>query len=260
MEQCIRRLVYTIAENNLTEGGRFNYKMAARDGSYSFDFRGTYNEVIIGKKIAYTLDDGRKTVIEFSEEDGGVKIVETFEAEEHNSLEMQRAGWQAILDNFNRYVSATTNQSPVVKAQMLIRKPIQEVFEAFVDPEITTRFWFTKSSGRLTKGKHVRWEWEMYGVWDDILVKSMEQNKRIEIESSDKTIIEWVFTSCTEAEIFVTITNTGFTGSDDEILSQAIDSMGGYTMVLCGLKALLEHNIELNLVSDKAPNAHVSGS
>ena len=244
------------AENDLKEGGRFNYKMAARDGSYSFDFSGTYNEVIIGKKIAYTLDDGRRVVIEFAEEEGCVKIVETFETEDLNSLEMQRTGWQAILDNFNKYASATQNHPPVVKAQMLIRKPIHEVFEAFVDPEITTRFWFTKSSGRLTEGKRVRWEWEMYGVWDDIFVKSMEQNKRIEIESSDKTITEWVFTSCSEAETFVTITNTGFTGTGDEIVNQAIDSMGGYTMVLCGLKALLEHNIELNLVLDRAPNAH----
>lgn len=245
------------AENDLKEGGKFNYKMAARDGSYSFDFSGIYNEVVIGKRITYTLDDGRKAVIEFIVEDGRVKIVETFESEQSNSIEMQKAGWQAILDNFSRYASATSNPAPVVKAQMLIRKPIHEVFEAFVNPKITTRFWFTKSSGRLTKGKHVRWEWEMYGVWDDIFVKDIEQNKRIEIEFSDKTIAEWIFTSHTEAETLVTITTTGFAGSGDEIVSQAIDSMGGYTMVLCGLKALLEHNIELNLVSDKAPNAHV---
>ena len=91
------------AENNLKSGGAFNYKMAARDGSHSFHFTGIYDEVIKGKKIAYTLDDGRKVVMEFTGEDGCVKIVETFEAEEEYSLEMQRAGWQAILDNFKRY-------------------------------------------------------------------------------------------------------------------------------------------------------------
>lgn len=246
------------AENDLKAGGSFNYKMAARNGSYSFDFSGTYDEVIKEKKITYILGDGRKVVVEFTEENGRVKIVETFEAEESNSLEMQRVGWQAILDNFNRYMSSTPDRTPVIKAQMLIRKPIEEVFEAFVDPEITTRFWFTKSSGKLSEGKRVRWEWEMYGVWDDILVKGIEKNKQIVIESSDKTIIEWTFTSRTEHETFVTITNTGFTGSEDEIVNQAIDSMGGFTMVLCGLKALLEHNIELNLVSDKAPDAHVT--
>jgi uncharacterized protein YndB with AHSA1/START domain len=148
------------------------------------------------------------------------------------------------------------NHIPIVKAGMLIRKPINEVFEAFVDPEITTKFWFTKSSGRLDEGKYIRWEWEMYGVWDDVFVKNMEHNKRIVLESSDKTIIEWEFTSRTENETYVTITNSGFAGNGDEIVNQAIDTMGGYTMVLCGLKAFLEYNIELNLVSDKAPDAH----
>ena len=149
------------------------------------------------------------------------------------------------------------NNIPVVKADMLIRKPIKEVFEAFVDPGITTKFWFTKSSGRLREGKYIRWDWEMYGVWDDVLVKSIEHNKRIVLESSDKTIIEWIFTSRTDNETFVTIMNLGFTGNGDEIVNQAIDAMGGYTMVLCGLKAFLEYNIELNLVSDKAPDAKV---
>lgn len=153
---------------------------------------------------------------------------------------------------------ATLNHIPIVKAEMLIRKPAKVVFEAFIDPEITTKFWFTKSSGRLEKGIHVRWEWEMYGVSDNILVKEIEPNQRILIESSDSTQVEWIFTSRTDNETFVTITNSGFTGSADDIVNQAIDSMGGYTMVLCGLKAFLEHNIILNLVGDKAPNAHVN--
>ncbi|PWA09768.1 polyketide cyclase [Pueribacillus theae] len=146
---------------------------------------------------------------------------------------------------------------PVVKTEMLIRKPVEEVFEAFIDPAITTRFWFTKSSGRLEEGRHVRWDWEMYGVSDDVYVKEIEQNKRILIESSDSTTVEWIFTPRTDTETFVTITPSGFTGNGDNIVNQAIDSMGGYTMVLCGLKALLEHNISLNLVADKAPDAHV---
>ncbi len=92
------------AENDLRAGGTFNYKMAAKDNSFSFEFSGIYDEVIFNKKIAYTLGDGRKVVIEFNEEDEGVKVVETFDAEETHSMEMQRAGWQAILDNFKRYV------------------------------------------------------------------------------------------------------------------------------------------------------------
>lgn len=128
---------------------------------------------------------------------------------------------------------ATLNHIPVVKAEMLIRRPVEEVFEAFIDPAITTKFWFTKSSGRLEAGKHVRWEWEMYGVSDDVYVKEIEQNKRIRIESSDNTEVEWIFTPRTDNETFVTITNSGFTGNEDEIVNQAIDVMGGYTMVLC---------------------------
>ncbi|HEY9063258.1 MAG TPA: SRPBCC family protein [Pseudobacteroides sp.] len=91
------------AENDLRVGGKFNYKMAARDGSYSFDFCGVYDEVVSGKKIVYTIVDGRKVVIDFTDVNGGVKVVETFEAEETNPIEIQRSGWQAILDNFKRY-------------------------------------------------------------------------------------------------------------------------------------------------------------
>ncbi|RJE90349.1 polyketide cyclase [Paenibacillus sp. 1011MAR3C5] len=148
---------------------------------------------------------------------------------------------------------------PVVKAEMLIRRPTYEVFEAFENPAITTKFWFTKSSGRLEAGSHVRWEWEMYGVSDIVHVKEIRQNDYILLESSDGTLIEWVFATRDEDGTFVTIANSGFTGTGDEILQQAIDSMGGYTMVLCGLKAYLEHGIVLNLVADKAPDAHVQG-
>jgi uncharacterized protein YndB with AHSA1/START domain len=151
----------------------------------------------------------------------------------------------------------TLNENPVVKAEMLIRKPVSEVYEAFINPEVTTKFWFTKSSGRLEKGKTIRWDWEMYGVGDKITVKELEQNKLIRIQWTDSTQTEWIFTSRKDNETFVSITNTGFSGSGDEMAAQAIDSMGGYTMVLCGLKALLEHNIILNLVSDKAPDAIV---
>lgn len=148
--------------------------------------------------------------------------------------------------------------NPIVKAEMLIRRPVEEVYEAFVDPAITTKFWFTKSSGRLEAEKHVLWEWEMYGVSDEVYVKEIEPNKRILVQSSDGTHTEWVFTPRQGEKTFVTITNTGFAGKEEEIVSQAIDSMGGYTMVLCGLKAFLEHGIVLNLVADKAPDAHVN--
>ncbi|MEK4085299.1 SRPBCC family protein [Psychrobacillus sp. FSL K6-1415] len=144
-----------------------------------------------------------------------------------------------------------------VSVGMLIRKPVQEVFEAFIDPTITTKFWFTKSSGRLEKGRRIRWEWEMYGVSAEFDVQEIEQNKRILIQFDDETTAEWLFTQRESEGTFVEIKNYGFKGNLTEIANQVIDSTGGYTIVLCGLKALLEHNIKLNLVADKFPDANV---
>ena len=148
-------------------------------------------------------------------------------------------------------------QQPIVKAEMLIRKPAEAVFEAFANPEITTQFWFTKSSGRLEAGKRIRWDWEMYGVGDELLVTALEPNRRIVVEWSDGTTVEWTFEDRGAQGTFVSIVNEDFSGSGDEIVAQAIDGMGGYMMVLCALKALLEHGVRLNVVADKAPDANV---
>jgi len=147
--------------------------------------------------------------------------------------------------------------SPVVTAQMLIRKPVSEVFTAFVDPAVTTRFWFTRSSGKLAPGKTVRWDWEMYGVSASVSVKAVDPNKRILIEWGDPSrTVEWLFTARADNTTLVSISERGFRGSGDEVVAQAIDSMGGFTSVLASLKALLEHNVVLNLVADHHPDAH----
>lgn len=145
---------------------------------------------------------------------------------------------------------------PVVKTGMLIRRPVAEVFEAFVDPDITTKFWFTRSSGRLEAGKQVRWDWEMYGVSVPVTVKALEPNRRILIEwpgDGGPTEVEWSFTPREDGSTFVTITNSGFTGDGDALVKQATDSTEGFTLVLAGLKALLEHGVRLNLVADRYP-------
>jgi uncharacterized protein YndB with AHSA1/START domain len=144
------------------------------------------------------------------------------------------------------------------RAEMLIRQPVARVFEAFVNPAITSNFWFTRGSGRLEAGKEVRWEWEMYGVSITVAVKEMEPNKRILVEwpgQGTPTIVEWTFASRADNTTFVTITNTGFSGDDDAIVKQALDSTEGFTLLLCGLKAYLEHNIRMNLVRDRFPDA-----
>jgi len=91
------------AENDLRAGGRFSSRMEAKDGSMGFDFGGTYDAVRENEYIAYTMDDARKVSITFSTSGGQTAITETFEAENQNPVEMQRAGWQSILDNFRRY-------------------------------------------------------------------------------------------------------------------------------------------------------------
>jgi uncharacterized protein YndB with AHSA1/START domain len=153
-------------------------------------------------------------------------------------------------------VDIQLTQLPVMQTGMLIRKPIADVFEAFVNPDITTQFWFTKSSGRLEPGAQVEWAWEMYDVSAVVTVKAIEPSKRIVIEwpgYSSLTTVEWLFTPHTDSSTFVTITESGFRGNADELLKQVADSTQGFSLVLAGLKALLEHSIRLNLVVDRYP-------
>ncbi len=93
-------------ENNLRVGGTFNYRMEAKDKSIGFDFEGTYMEVIPQEKIVYTLADDRKIEISFEEKDSHVRVTEIFDAETLNPIEMQKNGWQSILDNFKKHVES----------------------------------------------------------------------------------------------------------------------------------------------------------
>jgi len=92
------------AENDVRVGGRFKSTMAAKDGSMSFDFSGVYTKVDYGHRLSYTLDDGRKADIVFSFQCDKICVMITFDAEQQNSIELQRGGWQAILDNFKKHV------------------------------------------------------------------------------------------------------------------------------------------------------------
>ncbi|HEX8433802.1 SRPBCC family protein [Archangium sp.] len=153
----------------------------------------------------------------------------------------------------------TSRSSPTVKVQMMIRKPVAEVFRAFVDPTVTTRFWFTRSTGRLESGKTVRWDWEMYGASAEVRVDALEPDKRILVEWSGNgrsSTIEWAFDSRPDGTTLVRIENRHFTGTEDEVVAQALDATGGFSLVLAGLKAFLEHGIDLRLVADHHPDAH----
>lgn len=95
------------AENDLTAGGKFVFRMEAKDGSFGFDFSGTYDEVRVHEKISYTMGDDRKVDVTFISQGDETKVIETFEAETTHSSEMQQAGWQAILNSFKNYTEAS---------------------------------------------------------------------------------------------------------------------------------------------------------
>jgi uncharacterized protein YndB with AHSA1/START domain len=147
-------------------------------------------------------------------------------------------------------------QVPMTKTGMLIRRPAADVFEAFVDPQITTKFWFTRGSGRLEVGKQVQWDWEMYNISIQVTAKVIEPAKRILIEwpgYSGLTTVEWLFESQKDGTTFVRITESGFTGDGDSLVKQVTASTQGFSLVLAGLKAFLEYGVQLNLVADRFP-------
>jgi uncharacterized protein YndB with AHSA1/START domain len=94
----------TRSKVDLREGGKFSARMEARDGSAGFDFEGTYTRIVPRELIEYQMADGRVVEVQFTEGPDGVHVSETFDAETENDPEMQREGWQAILDNFTRHV------------------------------------------------------------------------------------------------------------------------------------------------------------
>ncbi|MBK1896816.1 SRPBCC family protein [Chryseobacterium paridis] len=146
------------------------------------------------------------------------------------------------------------SNSPIyVEAQMLIRKPIHEVFEAFVNPELTTQFWFTKSTGRLEVGKTITWEWEMYGVKNNVMVHEIIPNHLIRTEWGDPSSnVDYEFKEM-EKGTLVVIKSYGFTQTGEDLLKTINDNTGGFTTVLDGCKAYLEHGINLRLIEDKFP-------
>ena len=149
------------------------------------------------------------------------------------------------------------DQTAVADTAMLIRKPVSEVFEAFVDPDITTKFWFTDSTGRLEQGKEVEWTWKMYDATGVVWVKKLIPNQQIEIEwgpkGAPRSRAVWTFEPLDERATFVSIAVDGFAGDEQGVFHNIVGSVGGFCWVLAGLKAWLEHHIQLNLVRDRFP-------
>ena len=148
----------------------------------------------------------------------------------------------------------TNKKTKCAEAQMLIRKPVEEVFEAFMNPAITRNFWFTKGSGRLEVDKEITWTWEMYNVSTVVVAKEILPDQRIVFEWDDPAKrVELNFQELDDESTYVTITESGYKQTGDKLVEIIKDSTGGFTTVLDGLKAFLEHRINLNLIADKYP-------
>lgn len=94
------------ASNDLKVGGKYSARMEAKDGSFGFDFNTVYNEVIEHKRLTYTMEDGRKATTNFESANGKTKVTTIFDAEKENPVELQKDGWQAILENFRKYTES----------------------------------------------------------------------------------------------------------------------------------------------------------
>ncbi len=147
-----------------------------------------------------------------------------------------------------------SDKTPLVTAQMLIRKSVSIVYGAFINPEITRNFWFTRASGILEQGKTITWEWEMYQVSSTVHVQELVPDKKIVFSWDQyKTLVEIEFMAFSADTTYVTIKQQGFAQTGAGLLKQVNEASGGFTTVLDGLKAYLEHGINLNLIADKFP-------
>lgn len=148
------------------------------------------------------------------------------------------------------------SQMNEAKAEMLIRKPAAEVYEAFVNPAVTSKFWFTDSTGKLEEGASVVWTWKMYNLDVPVKVLELVKDESILIEWGEGANIskaKWNFKKIDSDKTFLSITHFDFSSEGDELMKGVIDSTGGFALVVAGLKAWLEHGLDLNLVADRYP-------
>lgn len=155
---------------------------------------------------------------------------------------------------FQAVPAMNINNPPVARIGLLIRKPVADVFEAFVDPDTTPKFWFDRSSGRLETGATVQWYWDRFELTIDVDVRDLDANRRILIEwrsnPDDVSTVEWTFDARTPDSTWVAIENSGFGGDGDAQVAAALDSVGGFALVLAAAKTYLEHGVQLNIVAD----------
>lgn len=149
-----------------------------------------------------------------------------------------------------------TEYKLAARSGMLIRKPVNEVFEALVNPDITSKFWFTKGSDRLESGGTVTWEWEQFDLKADITVLEVYKNHLIRFhwpadeDGTSQRTVDISFESQTEENTFLRVVESGFESDDENLVEQIAGQTEGWALVLSALKAYLEHGIILKVVSD----------
>ncbi|WP_114783525.1 SRPBCC family protein [Botryobacter ruber] len=142
------------AENDVRVGGKFTSRMEARDGSMGFDFEGTYSAVEEHRQLAYAMPDGRKVQITFAPTAAGTHVTETFDAEQTHSLEMQQQGWQAILDNFKKYVE-NSGKLERMDFEISIRAGVDKVYRTMLEKDT-----YTAWTAAFNPGSYYEGSWE----------------------------------------------------------------------------------------------------
>lgn len=148
------------------------------------------------------------------------------------------------------------NNTPQVTCGMLIHKPVAEVFNAFVDPAHTTRFWFSSGSGKLAPNARVHWRWDALKLAVTVDVIIFEPNQRLAITWPNQhgtTKIEWRFTERPDGSTYVSINETSLDPNNQQ-LQQALGSSEGFSLVLASLKSYLEHGKVLPLITERYPS------
>ena len=142
--------------------------------------------------------------------------------------------------------------SPIAKVSMLVRCPPAQVYEAFVSPDVLTKFWLSRASAPLEPGKTVTWDFMVPGASAETYVEEMLRDRLVRISWDDGTTVAFTFEPYPDGGTRVEVVNAGFPGDPQEAMAAALEATQGFTIVLCDLKATLEHGRSPGFVRDKA--------
>jgi uncharacterized protein YndB with AHSA1/START domain len=222
------------AENDLRAGGRFLWRMEAKDGSFGFDFSGTYTKVEPQKHIEYTLDDGREVKISFVSEGYETTVTELFEAENENPAELQQAGWQAILDNFKKYVEAY-GKLERLHFEITINASVEKVYSTMIEDQP-----YRKWTATFNDTSHFKGSWEkgskiyFLGTRQNGVTEGMVSRIKENIQNQ-----------------FISIEHLGFVQDDKELTTgPEVEGWAGafenYTFEATNGKTLLSIDLDVN--------------